>query len=452
MADRENERLKQLEACSTEELATLINRLSMQNDDVAKAVELFLLRNDTRGLAKQIRNRIAGIKRSTSFIGYRYAGEMADNLNSILEIIENDLLASAPLEALRLLAKFIKTDDSVLNRADDSDGMIGDAYHRACHLFGAASKAAGQPPEAEELFMQLREGDEYGTRDVLYDEAKNILSPEALKQVVTQWRFRMQGEDFNTFGGIRIRLAQIAESIGDPELHEEATLAGRDKDDYPLLALDVAKVYLASGKPEVALSKLPSEGACRHNSERDALLVDIHRAMGNTGEVAKIYWRQFEQSAHPLHAESYLSVIPEEERKAALSRMRELVKSGPYSAFSRARFFAETGDTSAAAEIVERGGEALANEFYGGLLDLVKLLEKDHPLAATILYRANFESILNQAKSKNYGYAASYAKKLVHLSVRVDDWKTITPHGVYWKVIEETHKRKSAFWARLKSK
>lgn len=136
----------------------------------------------------------------------------------------------------------------------------------------------------------------------------------------------------------------------------------------------------------------------------------------------------------------------------ALSRMRDVVKNGSFSAYSQARFFAETGDTSTAADIVERGGEALANEFYGGLLDLVKLLEKDHPLAATILYRANLESILKQAKSKNYGYAASYAKKLIQLSVRVDDWKTVTPHGVYWKFIEETHKRKSAFWARLNGK
>lgn len=452
MTKQENERMKQLCSCSVEELAAFINRLSAVNDEVEKAVGLFLLRNDPKGLAKQIRNRIAGIKRGTSFIGYRYAGEMAEKLNAILDVIENDLLSSAPMEALRLLARFIETDEPVLNRADDSDGMIGDAYHRACRLFGEASRAAGQPQEAEELFMQLREGDGYGTRDVLYDEAKNILSPEALQQVIAQWRFRMQGEDFNTFGGIRIRLAQIAESIGDPELHEEATLAGRDKDAYPLLALDVAKVYLASGKPEVAMAKLPSEDACRHPYEREALLIEIHKAMGNTDEIAKIHWRQFEQSAHPLHAQSYLSVIPEEERVAAMSRMRDVVKNGPFSAFSRARFFAETGDTSTAAEIVERGGEELAREFYGDLLDLVKLLEKDHPLAATILYRANLESVLKQAKSKNYGYAASYAKKLVKLSQLIEDWKTVTPHEDYWKVIEETHKRKSAFWARMKNK
>ncbi|MFO7725423.1 MAG: hypothetical protein R6V45_07735 [Oceanipulchritudo sp.] len=452
MTNHETERLKQLCSFSVEELAAFINRLSIANDEVGKAVDLFLLRNDTKGLTKQIRNRIAGIKRSTSFIGYRHAGEMAEKLNAILEVIENDLLPSAPLEALRLLARFIETDGPVLNRADDSDGMIGDAYHRACRLFGSASTAAGQPQEAEELFMQLREGDAYGTRDVLYDEAKSILSQEALQRVIAQWKFRMQGEDFNTIGGIRIRLAQIAESIGDPELHEEATLAGRDKDAYPLLALDVAKVYLASGKPEVAMTKLPSEGACRHTYDRDAMLIEIHKAMGNKDAIAKIYWRQFEQSAHPLHAQSYLSIIPEEERGTALSRMREVVKNGSFSAFIRARFFAETDDTSTAAEIVERHGEALTNEFYGDLLDLVKLLEKDHPLAATILYRANLESILKQAKSKNYGYAARYAKKLVKLSVRIDNWKTVTPHEVYWKAIEETHKRKSAFWARLNGK
>jgi hypothetical protein len=38
--------------------------------EVVQAVRLFLLRNDTKGLAKQIRNRISGVKRGTSFIGY----------------------------------------------------------------------------------------------------------------------------------------------------------------------------------------------------------------------------------------------------------------------------------------------------------------------------------------------------------------------------------------------
>lgn len=449
MADQENERLKQLCAFSAEELASFIHRLSMQHEGVEDTVELFLLRNNSRGLAKKILSRITGIKRSTTFVGYRYAREMAVDLNDILDVIENDLLPSSPLESLRTLTRFIETDSRVLNRSDDSDGMIGEAYHRACHLFARASRAAGQPQEAEECFIQLREGDDYGTRDPLYDEAKNILTPEALHRLIVEWRSRMQSEDFDDFSGIRIRLVQVAKSIGDPELHEEATLAGRAKDDYPLLAQSVAKVYLACGKPELALSKMPSEDACRHSYDRDILLIDIYKAMGKTWEIAKIYWRQFERSASPQSAKSYLEMIPAEDRAAALLRMREFVSSGTFSVCSRARFFAETGDVSSAAEIVEQNEKAFTDEYYGDLLDLVKRLEKNHPLAATILYRANLESLLSQAKSKNYGYAASYVAKLRNLSLQIVNWKAVTPHVDYWKIIQDAHKRKTAFWARL---
>lgn len=374
---------------------------------------------------------------------------MAGELNAVLNVIENDLIPLAPLQALPVLTRFIETDSSVLNRSDDSDGMIGDAYRRACHLFGSASQRAGQPQEAEKCFMKLREGDNYGTRDALYDEVNNILTPESLHRVIAEWRFRMQSEAFEDFGGIRVRLMQIAKCIGDPELHEEASLAGRAKDDYPLLAISVAKVYLACGKPELALSKMPSEEACRHNYDREIVLIDIYKAMGNTSEIAKIYWRQFESSASPQSAKHYLQMIPEEDREAALLRIRALVKTGSYSAYRRAIFFAETGDFLSAAEIVEQNENAFANEHYGELLDLAKRLEKNHPLAATILYRANFESILNQAKSKYYGYAASYAVKLRNLSLQIGDWKGLMPHADYWKGIQEDHKRKTAFWDRI---
>lgn len=244
MADQENDRLKQLCALPAEELASFIHGLSMLHDGVNESVDLFLLRKNSGELSKKIRSRIARIKRSTKFIGYRHAREMAGELNAVLNVIENDLIPLAPLQALPVLTRFIETDSSVLNRSDDSDGMIGDAYRRAI-------------------------------------------------------------------------------------------------------------------------------------------------------------------------------------------------------------FFAETGDFLSAAEIVEQNENAFANEHYGELLDLAKRLEKNHPLAATILYRANFESILNQAKSKYYGYAASYAVKLRNLSLQIGDWKGLMPHADYWKGIQEDHKRKTAFWDRI---
>ncbi len=450
MRNRKNQRRTQLQSCSAEELSRFLDGLADENDEIAKAVDLFLAAKNPAELIKVTRNRINAIKRRKSFLGRRFAGEMAQDLHAVLDAIERDLLSAVPAEALPLLARFIETDGSVLGRADDSSGLIGDAYRRASRLFGKAAEAAGQPPEGEKLFMQLREGADYGTRDALYEQAKQIFRPEALQRLIADWRAQARAEDFDDFGGVRIRLAQIAESAGDPELFEEATLAGRPKDAYPLLAFEVARVYLACGQPDKAIDKLPLVNNPAFLYQRGDLLLQIHQALGNTAEIRHILWERFEEAAYPHAAQAYLNALPKDEHEAALARMREIVRGKRYRAFAQARFFAENGDPAAAAEIVENRSDEFHEEFYGDLLELAKKLEPGHPLATSALYRAVMEFTLGEGKSKNYGYAVRYARKLSTLAPTISDWKALTPHAEYWKVIQETHKRRSAFWERMK--
>lgn len=259
--------------------------MAQEDEATAKAIDLFLSRNDPKGLAKSIRSQITGLKRRSRFVDYYESDSAARELHGVLDAIERDLIPADPVLALKALQKFIETDSNVMGNADDSNGVMADANHRACQLLGVASTAAGKPREAEEIFLALHDFHDYGTRDTMFDEAVNILSEEALQRIITQWRFRMQGEDFKKFGGIRVRLGQVAESMGDPVLHEEASLGGRPIEEYPLVALDVARVYLACGQPEIALTKIPSEEACRHPEERMQVLIDIQRALGNTAAV-----------------------------------------------------------------------------------------------------------------------------------------------------------------------
>jgi hypothetical protein len=289
--------IKKLAAFSPEQLASLLADLTQEDEATAKTVDLFLSRNDPEGLAKSIRSRISGLRPRSRFIDFHESESFARELRGVLDSIERDLIPADPILALRTLQKFIETDSSVIGNADDSNGVMAGAYHRACQLLGLASTAAGKPEEAEEVFLALHDFHDFGTRDTMFDEAAKILNEEALQRLITQWRFRMQGEDFEKFGGIRVRLGQVAESIGDPVLHEEAALGGRSIDEYQLVALDVARVYLACGQPEIALTKVPSGQACRHPEERMQVLIDIQRALGNTAAVAEAYWSGFTRHA-----------------------------------------------------------------------------------------------------------------------------------------------------------
>lgn len=441
--------LKQLSRHPADALACFIVDLAAEDPAVARAAELFLARDDAKVLVKTINSSISGLKRSSRFIVYEESGAAARKLHSILDSIERYLMGNDPVLALRTLGSFIATDSNIVGNADDSDGAIGGAYQRACTLLGKASVAAGKPKEAEEVFLSLCYFDDYGTRDAMFDEAVNILNPDAVQRVVTAWRERARGEKPGDFGGIRYRLSALAESIGDPELHEEASLCGCPVDELPLVAIDVARVYLKCGKPQVALTKVPSESACRHPGERSAILAEIYSALGDTAELAKVRWSDFAREIRAKDARYYLDCLGEAERPAALERMRALVLSGGFEPLCKATYFADMGDVDTAARIVESAPGAFATEYYEGILHLVKYLEPSHPLAATILYRANFESLLQKKASKYYPYAARNVKNLITLAPLVADWKTIVPHDAYWQGVRQANARRRALWSAI---
>ncbi len=450
MAQRTSkELLKKLSQHSAIDLARFIADLAAEDPDVARSAELFLARDDAKVLAKEINSSISGLKRSSRFIDYEDSDQMARKLHCILDSIERHLLGRDPVLALRTLGTFIETDANIIGNADDSNGVIGDAYHRACMLLGRASIAAGKPKEAEDVFLSLHDGNDYGTRDAMFDEAVNILSPDAVQRVVAAWRERARGEDPMASGGIRYRLSALAESIGDPELNEEARLCGRPVEEFPLVAIEVARVYLKCGKPEIALTKVPSEAACRHPDSRSAILTEIYSALGNTAELAKVHWSDFAREARAEDARSYLDCLPETDHPAAMKRMRATVLAGEFTPLCKATYFADMGDADTAAQIVESAPGTFASEYYEGLLHLVKYLEAAHPLAATILHRANFESLLAKNSSKYYLYAAQNAKKMAVLAPQVTDWKNIMPHERYWQIVRQANARRRALWSAI---
>ena len=439
-------RLKSLRSCKKEELVILLNELADEHTIVHDRVDLYLKRGNSKELASELRGAIDRLENTGGYIDYYASDGVASQLHDILSSIERELIPSDPATALDVLHYFISTDEDIVGNADDSNGSIGDAYHRACELLGKASTAAGKPKHAEEIFLDLHEDTGYGTRDCLFDEAPNILNEVALARILEQWRERAKHEDPMAYGGIRIRIAQIAESIGDPELHDEASLCGRPIDEFPLVAIDVARVYLACGKPEIALTKLPSEKAASRFRERSELLLKIQQALGNNQAVADEFLNRFKTHGEAEDASNYLKNIPESKRTSISEELHGIIRRGNFTTLTKARYFAEMKLLKEAANIIQDNPDGLKGEYYSNVLDLADSLGEDFPLALTILYRTNLEPILDKAVSKIYYHAVSYARKLDKLARKISDWKDVLPHETYWLGIQEKHKRKSSFW------
>jgi hypothetical protein len=94
--------------------------------------------------------------------------------------------------------------------------------------------------------------------------------------------------------------------------------------------------------------------------------------------------------------------------------------------------------------------QGLLGRHYEALVAAAETLEPDHPMAATILYRALLDDILNRARSPAYGHAARYLEKLDALAAHGDAASSIDPHHAYRAALSQKHGRKSAFWSLVK--
>ena len=82
---------------------------------------------------------------------------------------------------------------------------------------------------------------------------------------------------------------------------------------------------------------------------------------------------------------------------------------------------------------------------------MAALLEHDHPLAATILYRALLDDILTRARSKAYGHGATYLGKLALMAEDADAARSgeFPSHATYLAGLKKAHHRKSGYWSRV---
>jgi len=108
--------------------------------------------------------------------------------------VERELLARDPTAALSLVESFLKSDAKFFDRADDSDGCIGDAVREACRLWPRAA-AQCKPPASgwTDRLFQLAQADDYGARDELLRSANLLLDETALRGVVERFDEELVG-------------------------------------------------------------------------------------------------------------------------------------------------------------------------------------------------------------------------------------------------------------------
>jgi hypothetical protein len=411
-------------------------------------------------LAAGFRKRLSAWRRSTKFYGYRESGEFGRSLEAWLDQVERELLPKDPAAAQALFEAFIEADASWFERADDSDGCIGNAVRAACrHWLQAAARCGAAASEWPQRLVRLVNADEYGAREELLRRADLLLGESELRGLVARFEAlmtealagsrRSQGLPHEVYR-VSAALSLLAEALHDPDVMVRAVLRYSPEPNAQQRH-GFVRAYLEADRPADALVWL--QGSWGHIEEsRRSLLSDALGRLGRYDESAPIRQDLFERSLSVFELRRWLEHLAEASRPAALQRARQLAldHDDPTRA---AVLLLEVGDAAAAeSKLISEPG-SIRGEDYLALVPLAEAL-RTHQCrrGETAVYRALLKSILDRAQARAYGHAARYWSRLHAIANTGTDLLPLQSNEDFEAEIRSRHARKVAFWAHVNGK
>lgn len=458
-----------LKDLGTDKLAQLVLEEAERNAGFRRQVKAALAgKSGPEAIAKLIDRRLSGLARAKSFIEWDKARAFTDDLRSLTDTITSELGLAAPALAIDRLLRFIATHEQVFERVDDSSGCVQDVYYQAIHATG--DLAASLPvPEANALPEKIMTALGESTHGYLADVTEAV-APHLPQDTLARW-------DGDLKDAIAERQTEDAARKSDGWFYSMTSqwagmrqiLASARGDLDLLIALELKKKphmqdtlaitaqLLEAGRTAEALEWVRKPGRRTFGEtddglapERVSLEARILDATGDRSAAQALRWRCFEARLPADILRQYLKLLPDFEDIEAEDRAHAfaLEKAKPEEAL---QFFLDWPRLDLAAKLITTHPHRWDGGDWHNLPKIADLLEHDHPLAATILYRALLDRILDRARSKAYGHGAKYLGKLTLLAQEADAMRpgTMTDHATYLAKLKKTHPRKSGFWARV---
>ncbi len=439
-------------------LAAVLLELAESHDAVRERLTRLQLADRPDKLAAGFRKTLNGWRRSTRFLTGRDARDFGLELEAWLDQVARELAPKSPPAALDLFQAFIESDHHFFERADESDGAVGDAVRAACRHWLQATAACETPPdEWPGRVVELFAADAYGAREELLRRADLLFDEAALRDLVSQFEARMEqavagslpaGQPSSEVFRSSAALSLLAQALRDPDVKVRAVLR-YSPDPNPVQRMDFVRAYLDADRPGDALAWLQGSWGFQDDT-RQSLLAQALERLGRFDESLPIRQATFERSLAVYDLQRWLEHLPEDSRAAALSSARSLAldHDDPTTA---AALLLEIGDDEGAEAILLADPARIHGNDYGSLVPLARLLrERELWRAETAVYRALLTGILDRALARAYGHAARYWARLREIADTGVDLSPLGPHTDFETMIKSRHPRKAAFWARVK--
>lgn len=441
----EQNRLSKL---SSEKLAAALLELATYSFE-AQAVVARLLASP-RENASNFQEMLSTFVNRKHFISYSESGGYANQLRSLLKTLEAS--ECEPKWGVLSVAAFYRSDAEILNNCDDSDGVVGEVFFGdATDLFVSYASKCEDKEWLLDLVIELNQQNEYCVRQALIERSPEFLTKEySLEAVDKLWVLAKSARNESERRQWFLALKMLGLSLKDPELLErvyDQKESGLRSDDTQM---EIAELHFELGNFDEALCWcLKISDRSYHSLHRDELLVQIYEKQGNVEKRAEKAWKIFQRGRSVESLNLLLAAIGEEQRELIVEEeAKKILRSRTFNTDDA--FFLLQSDRleSAEAYVIDRATK-LEGSLYWPLLELSKLfVDQGKILAATLIYRALLNSILERGKSSTYHHGIDYLHTLDKWAPTIDDWKRFQPHDSYVAELRGTHKRKYGFWSK----
>ncbi|MDN3397784.1 hypothetical protein QL919_03470 [Psychrobacter sp. APC 3426] len=460
-----------------------------------KKIERLLLQSDKPKLIKKLTSNLKGLRRRRKFLDYWEYSDFVTELHYLADDVMS-LYPERPKACLDLLELFIDSTDSSLERVDDSYGEIGDLYRS---LTSSWLKVAATCYQQEKQILPVDEQDilshawlekvkamdddnDYGTKDNLLagigqlfsepeirglisdyqQEYETILIKEADHKEATKGFKKRDYEVDYTISQEKSRiesaLEEVAKALGDVGLFEVIYREIHPKRPlHPRYLVDLIEFLMDAEAYNLALGHLTDEWQSddlQYKLKRLELLNQIYEQQNDIEAQLKVLGEAFELQPSVRRLKAVMAIATPAQQAYWRKKSYELAAQQDEVVTAISLLLA-LGEVDFANKIAVKRHTEFTDLHYITLTQLLKELPAETDLLQVIIYRSLLDDILDNARTKAYGHAARYYKKLFQLDFLVSKMNRgyndlITPQA-YTRALIQKHGKKYSFWERVEN-
>lgn len=480
--------------------STLVNFVAeVQGVDklLDKKIERLLLQSDTPKLIKKLTSNLKGLRRRHAFIEYWKVSEFATEL----QYLADDIMSLYPEQletCLNLLELFLESSNSSLQRCEDN-GEVAKAYRSAAESW---LTVASRCYEDEKLSLPLDEqdilsqawqqkvksliddndygfGHIYATKEALIEGINELLSESEISGLIDDYVQYYEGlfeqdvledkkaqstkisYDYNRASHqeklkIEVTLVGLARALGDVVLFEKVYLRIYPKDAMTAQQLSELLRFLIDNKAYTrAHYYLDDVWQSRNKQEqlrRLDWLSEIYRLQGDTNAQLQTLGEAFELYSTPSRLKAIMAIASPAQQSQWRKKTYELAEQQE-SIVMAITLLLEINEAALANKVAIARYLEFNDIHYETLTRMLKELPESALLIRVIIYRSLIDDILGNARSKAYGYAVRYYKKLQKLDdsikITADSYSSLLAHQHYMIKLRDKHGKKYSFWEQV---